>query len=323
MRLQEQYSSLKAELDSVDQLLLQRLSKAEEPLRTAAIQFAEAGGKRSRPLLCLIASRFGAGDPSPRYEMCVAIELVHMCSLIHDDIIDHARIRRGDEAIHQKYTKQIATYVGDYLVAEALDIMTDINLPDVHQLFSNTLKHLAMGELAQYKNRYQMNTSLKAYLKKNRNKTARLIARSAQLGAIATNASATIQNNLYSIGYCLGMSYQIIDDILDFVAKDGELGKASGQDLRSGYLTLPTLLAIEDDQIYQKLHSVYKQSQNERKLDFEQLIADIKGTDAIQRSYQYSQWYLDRALKEIKLLPDQTEKSILYQLVGYLSKRTY
>lgn len=318
MRLREQYSGLKADLDIVDQLLIERLSEAEEPVKTATTELIEAGGKRSRPLLCIIASKFGSGDHSCVHQMAVAIELVHMCSLIHDDIIDHAPFRRGDQTIHHKYTNQIATNIGDYLVAEALDVMSEINDQEGHQLFSKTLKYLALGELTQYKNRYQMNTSLQTYFKKNRNKTARLIALSCKLGAISTNASLTTQSHLYSFGYYLGMSYQIIDDILDFIATDDDLGKASGQDLRSGYLTLPTLLAIQDDQIYHKLHSIFK-----TKLDFDPLIADIKGTDAIQRSYQYSQWYLERALKEIKQLPDQKEKTLLYQLVGYLSKRTH
>lgn len=318
MRIPEQYSALKVELDMVDQLLIKRLSKAEEPVKTATTALVDAGGKRSRPLLCIIASNFGSGDPARARQIAVAIELVHMCSLIHDDIIDHGTLRRGDKAMHHKYTKQIATYIGDYLVAEALDVMSEVNHQEAHQLFSKTLKHLALGELTQYKNRYQMNTSLKTYFKKNRNKTARLIALSCKLGAIATNATPKTQHHLYSFGYYLGMSYQIIDDILDFIATDVDLGKASGQDLRSGYLTLPTLLAIQDDQIYQKLHSFFK-----TKFDFDLLIADIKGTDAIQRSYQYSQWYLDRALREIKQLPEQEEKTILYQLVGYLSKRTH
>lgn len=323
MKLSEQYSEIKAELELFDQRLIEQLSQAEEPVKMATIELVQAGGKRSRPLLCMIASNFGDGEASQLDHVCIAIELVHMSSLIHDDIIDQAPLRRGDKTIHHKYTNQVATYIGDYLVAEALEIMSELEDQKAHQLFSSTLKYLASGELAQYRNRYQMNPSLTVYFRKNRNKTARLIALSCQLGAIATNASKSIQRRLYLFGYYLGMSYQIIDDILDFTSTDHDLGKASGQDLRSGYLTLPTLLAIQDKQIYRDLELIFNQHQAIGELDFDPIIADIKSTDAIQRSYQYSQWYLNQALKQIKRLPDKKEKDLLYQLVGYLSKRTH
>ncbi|GAA4071910.1 polyprenyl synthetase family protein [Amphibacillus indicireducens] len=323
MKLSEQYSEIKAELELFDQRLIERLSEAEEPVKTATTALIQAGGKRSRPLLCMIASNFGDGEALQLVDVCIALELVHMSSLIHDDIIDQAPVRRGDRTIHHKYTNQVATYIGDYLVAEALEIMSEIADQKAHQLFSSTLKYLALGELAQYKNRYQMNPSLTAYFRKNRNKTARLIALSCQLGAITTNAISSIQKQLYLFGYYLGMSYQIIDDILDFTSTADDLGKASGQDLRSGYLTLPTLLAIQDKQIFHELELIFNRHQLIKEFDFDPIVADIKNTDAIQRSYQYSQWYLNQAIKQIKRLPDKKEKDLLYQLVGYLSKRTH
>lgn len=323
MNLLLQYRDLENEIKQIDQILYGRLSQADEPIRSAAIQMLQAGGKRSRPLLCLISSSFGERDRTKAYNMASAIELIHMSSLIHDDMIDHAQLRRGKKTIHLQYNTLIATMVGDYLVAEALEIMALIEDKKAHQLFSNTLKQLAIGELIQYQNRYQLERSLKTYFKKNRNKTAKFIALSCILGAIATQADKKLQKHLYLIGYYLGMSYQIVDDILDFSSNSDKMGKLIGQDLREGYLTLPTLLAMNDDQIYIKVHNLFKQSNQGNVLDFEDLIADIKNSNAISKAYQYSQWYLEKARQKINQLPDQAEKYIFLQLIGYLSKRKY
>lgn len=323
MQLPDRYDPIKAELKQVDQLLLEILSEADQPVKQATIQLLQSGGKRIRPLLCLLSSHFGKKTDINPHKIASAIELVHMSSLIHDDIIDHASLRRGQPTIHKTHTNKLATYIGNYLFAQSLEVMTDINHPILDQIFSKTLKKLAVGELEQFQNRYQMNPSFKLYLRKNRNKTARLIAISCQLGAIAANTSEQIQQSLYWFGYYLGMSYQIIDDILDFTGPDHTLGKQSGQDLSEGYLTLPSILALRDKSIYASISTQFAGQLTDQPVDFKPIVNQIKQTDAIETSYKVSQWYLNRALEELKQLPEQPEKQLFYQMIGYLSKRNH
>ncbi|WP_440895734.1 polyprenyl synthetase family protein [Amphibacillus sp. Q70] len=323
MQLPKQYTYLEDDLQQIDHLLLEKLSKVEDPIRTASIQLVTSGGKRTRPLLCMISSYFGERSQAKPYQLAAVLELIHMSSLIHDDIIDHAPLRRGVTTIHELYNNQSATFMGDYLFAQGLELMAEIRNVRAHQIFSETLRKLSIGELEQLENRYQINRSLKSYLRKNRNKTARLIAVSCQLGALATHATESIQQTLYWFGYYLGMSYQIIDDILDFTDRNQKLGKLNGQDLAEGYLTLPTLLAIKDKKLYDKVQSHFHQLSNGQTVELKTTIDEIKQTGAIEMSYQFSQWYLNQAMKKVNQLPNQVEKQLLLQMIGYLGKRNY
>ena len=317
------FEPFKNDLKKVDQLLLERFSKAIDSIKTPTIQLLNAGGKRTRPLLCLLSSRFGDTDVKKPFELAVAIELIHMSSLVHDDIIDRASLRRGQPTIHKQHTNRHATYIGDYLFAESLAIMTKLKHSFANQQFSITIKKLSMGECAQYQNRYQMNDSIRMYLRKNRDKTARLLGVSCQLGAMISNADKSTQATLYQYGYCLGMSYQIIDDILDFTKPNHVLGKESGQDLIEGYLTIPTLYAMKEIDIYSEIENLFQRSLKHQSADFDSVISQIKQTNAIQQSFKLSQHYLDRALNALKKLPDRPEKETMYHLVGYLSKRNH
>lgn len=323
MYIPKQYAYLEEDLQQINQILLATFSQAEEPIKTLSTQLTKAGGKRTRSLLCLISSCFGQEGQSKPYRLAAAIELIHMSSLIHDDIIDHAPLRRGITTIHEAYNNQYATFIGDYLFAQALEMMAEIENVYVHQIFADAINKLSVGEIDQLKSRYQINCSVTKYLKVIRNKTARLIAVSCQLGALMTNAPTSIQQSLYWFGYYLGMSYQIIDDVLDFTDYNQKLGKLNGQDLAEGYLTLPSLLAIKDKKLYDEIKEHFQLLYMGYPVDLKPTIEEIKQTKAIDESYRISQWYLNQALKKVNQLPSQVEKQILLQIIGYLGKRNY
>src|SRR5699024_2094273 len=176
----KQYTYLEDDLQQADRMLLNILSTAEEPTKTLSIQLLNAGGKRVRPLLCFLSSYFGRHDQARPYELALILELIHMSSLIHDDVIDHAPLRRGITTIHEAHDNQTAVFAGNYLFAQALELLTKISDQRIHIIISNTLKKLSIGELEQLNNRFKINYSLKNYLSRNRNKTARLIAISCQ-----------------------------------------------------------------------------------------------------------------------------------------------
>lgn len=323
MKFTKEYIHIENDLKQTDQLLLNILSKADEPINTLTVQLLTAGGKRVRPLLYLVSSYFGDQDHPFTHQLAAIIELVHMSSLIHDDVVDQAPIRRGVPTIHTSHGYDIAIFTGNFLFAQALELLADVDDSRVHQIISKTLKKLTTGELEQLNSRYKVDHSIKKYLRRNRNKTARLIGISCQLGALINGASDELNERLYSIGYDIGMSYQIIDDVLDFTDQSEKFGKAMGQDLVEGHLTLPTILASKDKEFANQIENYFIQCKEGQIPDTEEIISEINQSDVLEQSDRYSQWYLRRALTNIKKLPDQTEKEILFQAIGFLMKRNY
>jgi heptaprenyl diphosphate synthase len=250
MKFKMMYSFLNSDLDIIEKALEEAVYADSALLREASLHLLQAGGKRIRPLFVLLAAKFGSYDIQTMKKVAVSLELIHAASLIHDDVIDDAEIRRGEPTVKAKWDNRIAMYTGDYIFARALENMAEINKPDAHYILSNTMVELVVGEIEQMKDKYRFNQSLRDYLRRIKRKTALLISASCQLGAIAANVDKNINVKLAHFGYYVGMSYQIIDDILDFTGTEEELGKPSGDDLLQGNITLPVLFAMRFPRSY-------------------------------------------------------------------------
>ena len=253
-------------------------------------------------------------------KVAVSLELIHAASLIHDDVIDDAEIRRGEPTVKAKWDNRIAMYTGDYIFARALENMAEINKPDAHYILSNTMVELVVGEIEQMKDKYRFNQSLRDYLRRIKRKTALLISASCQLGAIAANVDKNINVKLAHFGYYVGMSYQIIDDILDFTGTEKELGKPSGDDLLQGNITLPVLFAMKDQTIYSEIIKVHE---NMPRNEIDRIIHLIKQSDAIERSREMSNRYLEKALLILETLPENQSKKTLKNIAKYIGKRKF
>ena len=253
-------------------------------------------------------------------KVAVSLELIHAASLIHDDVIDDAEIRRGEPTVKAKWDNRIAMYTGDYLFARALENMAEINKPDAHHILSNTMVELVVGEIEQIKDKYRFNQSLRDYLRRIKRKTALLISASCQLGAIAADVDKNTYVKLAHFGYYVGMSYQIIDDILDFTGTEKELGKPSGGDLLQGNITLPVLFAMKDHTIYSEIIKVHENMPRE---EIDTIINLIKQSDAIERSREMSNRYLEKALLLLETLPENQSKTTLKNIAKYIGKRKF
>ena len=199
--------------------------------------------------------------------VAVALELIHAASLIHDDVIDDAEIRRGQLTVKEKWDNRVAMYTGDYIFARSLELMTEIEKPEAHRILSNTMVELVVGEIKQMEDKYRFDQNIKDYLRRIKRKTALLIAVSCQLGAIAADVDQVVHQKLSRFGYYVGMSYQIIDDILDFTGTEKVLGKPAGGDLLQGNITLPVLFAMEDDSIRPDIFKVHENMQRKKLTD--------------------------------------------------------
>lgn len=282
--------------------------------------YFSSSGKMIRPILTLIFSKLGEKNKKYEKEIIDAaslLEIIHATTLIHDDIIDNAKTRRGKETIGKKHGEKTAIFIGDYLFSVVLREISNFSNVNVHKYLSYTLKEICMGEIFQSKDLYNVDTRVLDYFKKIRRKTALLIAYSCILGGIVSNSDKKYLKKIYLFGYYLGMSYQIIDDYLDFMAKEEVLGKQVGQDLLNGNITLPVILKIKKEK---------NKFLDLKNLDYQEklkLIKEIKNDQEIlNKVKEISNNYLKKAKSQVKIFPMEIKKD-LEIIIEKLSNRSY
>jgi len=314
------YSFLNSDINLIEKKLEETIHAESLLLKQASMHTLQAGGKRIRPVFVLLAGKFGHYDIHVMKNVAVALELIHMASLVHDDVIDDADLRRGQPTVKSKWDNKIAMYTGDFVFALAIELMTNIQKPIAHKILANTIVEVSLGEIQQIKDKYRFDQNLRDYLRRIKRKTALLIAVSCQLGAIAADVEEAIHKKLYRFGYYVGMSYQIIDDILDFTSTEKELGKPAGGDLLQGNITAPALYAMENDQIRIEIEKVHD-SMNPSEIS--KVISIIKNSGAIEKSVALSDLYLQKALAELEALPANRAKKTLHDIAKFIGKRKF
>ncbi|MBU8907243.1 heptaprenyl diphosphate synthase component II [Desertibacillus haloalkaliphilus] len=323
MKLADIYLFLQADIEKIEKELEVALRARHPVLREASTELLKAGGKRIRPVFVLLAGQFGHYDIKNLQQIAVPLELIHMASLVHDDVIDDAELRRGKKTTKARWDNRVAMYTGDYIFAKAVETTTYFENPQVHQVLSNAMVEMCIGEVEQIRDQYNWGQTLRVYLRRIKRKTALLIAVSCQLGAIASGATKKVQRDLYTFGYNVGMSYQITDDILDFIGTEKELGKPAGSDLKQGNVTLPALYAMfHQADIKDMITEQLSESTNER-VNMDTIIAAIKQSGGIEFSKNISDRYLQKAFEMLERLPDIPAKSSLTQIAEYIGKRKF
>lgn len=235
--------SVRAQLDLVEVALL-RSAEASTPMITEAAQhIISAGGKRFRPQLVVLTSFFGPdAAPEDVVKAAVVVELTHVASLYHDDVMDDAAIRRGSPSANLRWGNTLAILVGDFLFARASDIVSELG-PEFVRLQARTFSRLVQGQMAETVGPQLGQDAVEHYLQVVADKTGALIATSALFGSKISGADPLVQRALADFGEEIGMVFQLSDDIIDITSDSDETGKTPGTDLREGVPTLPTLLA--------------------------------------------------------------------------------
>ena len=321
MKLAKTYNFVKKDLNIIEESLKNTIKADHVVLRDASTQLLEAGGKRIRPVFVLLSGQMGSYHIDRFKTVAVALELIHMATLVHDDVVDNSELRRGKPTVKHSYGNRVAMYTGNYILALAIESITKIKDPNIHQLLSNTLVEVCLGEVEQIEFKYNWDQQLRHYLRRIKRKTALLIATSCKLGAMAGMTTPEEANRLYQYGYYIGMSYQIIDDILDFTSTEKELGKPIASDLLQGNLTLPVLCAMKDQAFNDLLRDTFAHPDEVDPVHFEKLLFMLKKSDAIEKSYQLSELYLNKALEVLKPLPDLEAKQILQEIAQSIGDR--
>ncbi|WP_170007476.1 heptaprenyl diphosphate synthase component II [Bacillus fonticola] len=320
MKLNVLYSFMQRDLQKIERALEEAITAQSPVLHDASLHLLQAGGKRIRPVFVLLAGQFGTYDFERMKQVAVALECIHMASLVHDDVIDDAVLRRGEPTIKAKWDNRIAMYTGDYIFAQSLQTFSTLQSSKAHEILAHTIVEVCVGEIDQIEDKYRYDQTVRDYLRRIKRKTALLIASSCQLGALAAGVEDEVHETLYKFGYYVGMAYQITDDLLDLTGTEEELGKPAGSDLWQGNLTLPVLYALEHPTAKTQVKKVHP---NITKEELTPIIAAIKGTDALDRSYELSQRYLKKAHACLDRLPNNRANKTFRNIANYIGKRKF
>lgn len=309
------------EIKKVDKRLEQAIKSKDKVMEQASLHLLSSGGKRVRPAFVILSSQFGQHEKTSEetYQVAVALELIHMATLVHDDVIDKSDKRRGRLTIAKKWDQTTAILTGNFLLALGLKHLMAVKDNRIHQIISKSIVNVCRGELFQFQDQFNANQSITNYLRRINRKTALLIQLATEVGAITSEADPRTIHNLKMIGHYIGMSFQIIDDVLDFTSTEKKLGKPVGSDLMNGHITLPVLLEMRrNPEFKEKVSALTPQSSREA---FETCIQTIRKSDSIEASKQVSDDYLTKALKLIDELPESNAKSLIKNLTKKVGSR--
>ncbi len=280
-------------------------------------------GKHFRPILTILASRVCGKPTLNSYRAAALIEILHIASLVHDDVVDDATLRRGFPSINRVWKNRISVLMGDFLFSKALINMIGLKDFDVLDVISQTAEQMASGEMLQIQKSASRSFSEQSYFDMINRKTASLISASCELGAITTSKTSTDRQAFKNYGAKLGMAFQIKDDLFDFLGQEDNLGKNKGADIRKNLVTLPiiysysTLPKSERKQIDRLLRQRRKSTR-----DLDEITEIIRNAGGFEYAYQKIDEYSNQALDAIAPYPDSIYKQSLTDLVLFNVQRS-
>ena len=255
----------------------------------------DAGGKRLRPGLALAAATNGRGGAGPDdLQGAVAVELVHLASLYHDDVMDEATVRRNVESVNARWGNLVAIVAGDFLLARSAEIAASLGT-EIAGLLANTLGRLCQGQVAEVRTAFSTERSEEQYYSAIAGKTAALMSTSCRIGALTGGLPRPEVDALTAFGRSFGMIFQLRDDVLDVVASDEELGKPAGQDLAEGIYTLPVLVALGDPVVGPELRPLLGRPLGQPERDKAKAI--VASSAAVGTTVSAAQQFVDEAVE--------------------------
>lgn len=318
------FSIMRADLERVDQ----RVSAAAEidyPIASTIVgEIVRAGGKRMRPLILLLAGRSYDYDLDALVTAAAGVELLHTASLIHDDTVDRAALRRGKPTLNSVMSSGAVILIGDYLFAQSAMLAAATDSPRVVSVFASTLGDICDGQLREMFDAHRIDQTQEQYERRIYGKTASLFAGSAEMGAIIGRASEEHIASMRLYGSHLGMAFQIVDDVLDLTEGTQDLGKPAGHDLLQGTVTLPTMIYAsrlsESSSELVRLHEVVE-GENQQPDQVEALVGAIRQSGAIEETIALASNYVEQAKAAARIVPDPETYEMLADVADFALRR--
>jgi heptaprenyl diphosphate synthase len=313
--------SLRSDMKRVEELLREQIEGDYPLVIETSRHLVEAGGKRLRPLLTLLAAQFGDPKRKEIIESAVVCELTHLATLYHDDVMDEAPLRRGVESANARWNNTVAILTGDYLFAKASDLLADLG-PEAVRLQARTFERLVIGQITETQGSTPGLTPLEHYLKVVADKTGSLISTSARFGALLSGATEEITESLTRFGEKIGLVFQLADDVIDISSESNESGKTPGTDLREGVPTLVTLFVLESSDPADAELKALLSAPIDDELVVAATLQALRSHTAIAQSKVLLHEYADSAASELVSLPDGAAKRALIELCETIITRT-
>lgn len=289
-------------------------------------QIFQAGGKRIRPSMTLLAAAATAEDAKPnRLHIILAVltEFIHTASLVHDDVIDQATLRRGQETLNYRFNERLAVLTGDLLFAQASICLSRLMNPTIVGIYGKVLGDLCAGEIGQMGQKFSTAIDWNGYINKSVNKTASLFAAGSQSAAILSAANDDVIMALETFGLNLGIGFQIVDDLLDVCRSADELGKPVGSDLANGIITAPAIFVLEqNDAPARKLAHLIKSRAVQSKEGNAEAREIIAAAGGLLKTGQLSRRYAELSKKSLLSVPRSCYRDSLEMLIDYVAVRT-
>jgi octaprenyl-diphosphate synthase len=299
---------------------LDNLPKTAPPLLKEILEHSVMSpGKLMRPALVILGTQIHAKSTAGTVLVATGMELLHIASLIHDDTVDEADLRRGRSTVAHTWGSQLAVLAGDYIFASAAKFVCDTGSLRLVRRFSETIMDLSSGELMERFLAYNPNQKRGDYEERIFKKTASLFAASAECSALLQNASSKTISALTSYGTNMGMAFQIVDDILDFTGTSDEFGKPVGQDLANGTLTLPSILLLEQYPKQNPIKALFARENVESNLRL--ALEMVNNANVITISYTIAKHYTDKAIASLTQFPNSLPKEALIEMAEYALSR--
>ncbi|MDO4253904.1 MAG: polyprenyl synthetase family protein [Kocuria sp.] len=313
-----------AALEQIELRLAEHVHSTDPLIHVTAAHLLRAGGKRIRPLLTLLAGEIGGGINEDVINAAVVVELTHLASLYHDDVMDSAPVRRGVQTAHTVWGNNVAILTGDLIFARASSLVATIS-GRAYQIQARAFERLVIGQLQETSGPPEDADPLEHYLQVLAGKTGSLIAACGVFGAMLSGASSEVEKMMETYGEKLGVAFQLADDVIDITSTSDTLGKTPGTDLREGVPTLPVLMlrrmASQGDASAREVLALVDGDLSSDE-SLEKAVSAVGQHPAIQQAWEIAETWCDEAQKALDGLPDSTAKAALYDFArGMVHRR--
>jgi len=315
-------SANEEDLREIEKQLSENLKPYLDLVSEVAHHILFAGGKRLRPLLLVLSAKICGYEETYAKTVSSALEYLHAATLLHDDIVDDAILRRGKTVAHSVYGNAVTVLVGDFLLARALAICADSGKIKVIHIISELTENMSTGEVHQLMRKGDINLTEEEYMEVIRRKTAVLFQAACTVSAVIADAPAKKENALSDYGFNLGVAFQMVDDLFDYTMNTGDLGKEVGADLREGKLTLPIIHALKqaNSADHERMKKIIE-NENFTEDEFKILVQLMEKYGGIAYTVERAASYIEKAKKALSVFEPSKTKDMLFDIADYAIAR--
>lgn len=312
------------DLESMDLVIEEKLLEKDSLIQSITHHIISSGGKRLRPILTILCAKLFDYNKNNHINLAASVEFIHIATLLHDDVVDHSSLRRGVATANKNWDNKSSILVGDFLFSQAFVLLSENNDINIIQILSKAASIIAEGEIKQLSSVSNLNLSIDNYLQVISAKTAELFAASCQVGAAVAGQNKILQLAMYNFGLNLGIAFQIMDDLLDYIAEGVALGKNIGEDFYEGKVTLPIIIAYElsvdnEKKFWEKVISSPVKSEK----DFKIALDIFDKYNVVDKCLKMAEEFTNKARDNINIVPDNCIKVALIEVLDFSINREF